>query len=363
MNDPWTRQRLKKIFISLFPDPHHSPRYQKVKKKDPFLYDMIMHRFNGYRAFLKAIKRPMPPTSAKERAFIKYSSNVSKRYYINCWSTLEEYTFAALVLLNEENNFIHNCPFPSKISKDYITQLTLLYLRSCSERNDSCPQVKQIEDITRNTLKSGRRLSIVGGQSIRINTENSSINGDSRIKKSLNSTNENITPRIREKFFRNNKKMKEDLKGKCVLNLSRLSAANVQYVGRQIQEFLSSIIDLDVKRENHGLKFINYHRKNYCPLFNFCARIATLLSTLLKSKSRGSFYHLDFFDFDRMLLIEVDGIFHTAIPGQKERDAERDRYIGSFGIRILRLNSNNFKDLSHLPHIINLFIHPEKYHV
>jgi len=192
MNDPWTRQRLKKIFISLFPDPHHSPRYQKVKKKDPFLYDMIMHRFNGYRAFLKAIKRPMPPTSAKERAFIKYSSNVSKRYYINCWSTLEEYTFAALVLLKEENNFIHNCPFPSP---------------------------------------------------------------------------------------------------------------------------------------------------------------------------KGSYYQLDFFDFDRMLLIEVDGIFHTAIPGQKERDAERDKYIGSFGIRILRLNSNDFKDLSHLPHIINLFIHPEKYHV
>lgn len=186
------RQLVQILFDKYYPKSDKTPRYQKVKKDHSYLYGKIIESFNGYRGFLRAAKRKMPATSAKERAFIKYSGNVSRRYYINCWSSLEEYTFAALVLLREENNFIHNCPFPSP---------------------------------------------------------------------------------------------------------------------------------------------------------------------------KGSFYHLDFFDFDRMLLIEVDGIFHTAIPGQKERDAERDKYIGSFGIRILRLNSNDFKDLSHLPHIINLFIHPEKYHV
>jgi hypothetical protein len=135
---------------------------------------MIMRKFNGYRAFLKAIKRPMPPTSRKERAFIKYSGNVSRRYFINCWSSLEESTFGVLVLLGHENDFIHNCPFPSP---------------------------------------------------------------------------------------------------------------------------------------------------------------------------KGSFYKLDFFDFINLLDIEVDGIFHTAIPGQAERDAERDAYIRSFGIDVLRLTSEDFHDL------------------
>jgi len=169
-----SRQEVRDRFCLLFPDRKHSPRYQRVKKQDPFLYGMIMRKFNGYRAFLKAIKRPMPPTSRKERAFIKYSGNVSRRYFINCWSSLEESTFGVLTLLDRENDFIHNFPFPSP---------------------------------------------------------------------------------------------------------------------------------------------------------------------------KGSFYKLDFFDYVNLLDIEVDGIFHTAIPGQAERDAERDVYIQSFGIDVLRLTSQDFHDL------------------
>lgn len=107
------RQAVYKRFASLFPDVKHSPRYQKVKKLDSFLYSEIMRIFNGYRAFLRAMKRPMPPTSKKEWAFIRYSSRVSRRYYENCWSSLEEITFCLLELTLPDNDFIHNFPWPS----------------------------------------------------------------------------------------------------------------------------------------------------------------------------------------------------------------------------------------------------------
>jgi hypothetical protein len=175
---------LEEKFNLLFPEKK-TPHYATVKKKDPLLYEKIMLRYNGYRSFLRAIKRPMPKTSRRERAFIKYSSEVSRRYYLNCWSSLEETTFAVLALLGEEASFIHNFPFPSP---------------------------------------------------------------------------------------------------------------------------------------------------------------------------KGSFYKLDFYDFERMLILEVDGVFHTALPNQKARDEEKDKYLRSFGNRVLRLTSANFKDLRYLRDKISKFL-------
>lgn len=132
-----------------------------------------MVKFNGYRAFLRSIKRTMPKTSRKERAFIRYSSQVSRRYYVNCWSSLEEFVFAILAYLGEHGNFIHNFPFPSP---------------------------------------------------------------------------------------------------------------------------------------------------------------------------KGSFYKLDFYDFERGLIIEVDGVFHTALPTQKIRDQERDKHLESYWNTILHVTSKDFKE-------------------
>jgi len=54
----------------------------------------------------------MPPTTAKEKAFIKYSSRASLNYFANEWSSLEETTWAILEKLGA-NEYIHNCLFPS----------------------------------------------------------------------------------------------------------------------------------------------------------------------------------------------------------------------------------------------------------
>lgn len=185
------RKWLIQNFNKYYPKTKRTPKHQTVKKEHSYLYDNIIKRFNGYRSFLRAAKRKMPPTSAKERAFIKYSSNVSRRYFENEWSSLEERAFWALGVLGEEDRFIHNCPFPSP---------------------------------------------------------------------------------------------------------------------------------------------------------------------------SGHMYKLDFFDIDRKIVIEVDGVYHTALPTQKEKDNEKDAYLEKFGIRVLRLDSNDFKDLRTIHAKISQFI-MEKYEI
>ena len=171
-------------FNSSFPPSKPTPHHSTVKKRRPDLYDFIMKKYNGYRAFLRIAKRKMPRTSRKERAFIKYSSNDSRHYYENCWSNLEELTFMVLVDLGEEDNFIHNCLFPSP---------------------------------------------------------------------------------------------------------------------------------------------------------------------------SGHFYQIDFFDPFRVLFIEVDGVYHTALPSQRAKDIERDVYLSRYG-RVLRLASKDFSDLKEMKNKINEFI-------
>jgi len=183
-----TKTNIKRLLIedfnSSFPISKPTPHHSTVKKIRPDLYEFIMKKYNGYRAFLRTANRKMPRTSRKERAFIKYSSNVSRHYFENCWSNPEELTFAVLVLLGEEDNFIHNCLFPSP---------------------------------------------------------------------------------------------------------------------------------------------------------------------------SGHFYRIDFFDPFRILFIEVDGVYHTALPSQRLKDIERDIYLSKYG-RVLRLNSADFNDLKRMRNRINEFI-------
>lgn len=93
--------------------PYETPHYKSVKRVDNKLFEAIMEQFGGYRAFLRRIGRPMPKTNAREEAFIRYSSMVSRWYHVNKWSSLEEYAWAVLEYLDLNNTFIHNFPFPS----------------------------------------------------------------------------------------------------------------------------------------------------------------------------------------------------------------------------------------------------------
>jgi len=68
---------------------------------------------------------------------------------------------------------------------------------------------------------------------------------------------------------------------------------------------------------------------------------------LLGIKFRRQFgveaYRLDFFSPELQLGIELDGETHTVRDGP-DRDAQRDRYIESLGIRILRIWNNEVYD-------------------
>lgn len=56
---------------------------------------------------------------------------------------------------------------------------------------------------------------------------------------------------------------------------------------------------------------------------------------------KGRYYKLDFYNIEHNLCIEVDGMFHSAIPQQKSHDEFRDRYLKSCGVTILRLSGND----------------------
>jgi very-short-patch-repair endonuclease len=116
------RSRIKNVFMDFYPGPK-SPHYTMVKRDHPILFEDIMRLFNGYRSFLAIIHYPMPRTTKAEKTFIKYSSMVSRSYFINCWSTLEELTWSFLEYLNVAERFIHNFPFPSQSGPKYYYKL------------------------------------------------------------------------------------------------------------------------------------------------------------------------------------------------------------------------------------------------
>lgn len=53
-----------------------------------------------------------------------------------------------------------------------------------------------------------------------------------------------------------------------------------------------------------------------------------------------SFYIVDFFCHELMLVIEIDGISHE---GKKEHDAKRQKHLEEFGIRFLRFSDDEVK--------------------
>ena len=55
-------------------------------------------------------------------------------------------------------------------------------------------------------------------------------------------------------------------------------------------------------------------------------------------------YIVDFFCYDLMLAIEIDGDFHFDEKGRIERDKQRQQRLESFGIRFLRFTSVEVND-------------------
>ncbi len=68
---------------------------------------------------------------------------------------------------------------------------------------------------------------------------------------------------------------------------------------------------------------------------------------LLKCKFRRQYsvdkYVIDFYASEIKLAVEIDGDVHEQ-PEQKERDAERQTYLESFGIRFIRIKNDEFLD-------------------
>jgi len=137
-------------FSRRYPRNKPTPHFSKVKKEYPKLFVCIMDRFGGYRSFLRRIKRPMPKTSAKERAFIRYSSNVSLNYYKNNWSSLEELAWCFLINLGLEDFFIHNCPFPSPSGSfyklDFFSILFKLHISVDGVFHSAIPKQKERDE-------------------------------------------------------------------------------------------------------------------------------------------------------------------------------------------------------------------------
>jgi len=60
-------------------------------------------------------------------------------------------------------------------------------------------------------------------------------------------------------------------------------------------------------------------------------------------------YYLDFYSAEAKMAIELDGGQHYTIPGQS-RDAQRDAYIQSLGIRVIRYSDRDV--LLHLEKVL-----------
>jgi len=113
------RAKINEVFSEYYPYTSKTPHYRTVKSKHPYLFNLIMKQFGGYRAFCRATNRKYPKTSAREAAFIKLSSAASRRWHYNNWSSLEEITWAILESFNVADEYIHNCPFPSPKGRWY----------------------------------------------------------------------------------------------------------------------------------------------------------------------------------------------------------------------------------------------------
>ena len=67
-----------------------------------------------------------------------------------------------------------------------------------------------------------------------------------------------------------------------------------------------------------------------------------LPETVYRQKPIGE-YIVDFYVASRKLVIEVDGIQHSSSE-HRERDAERDAYLASLGITVLRYSNRSVND-------------------
>ena len=57
-------------------------------------------------------------------------------------------------------------------------------------------------------------------------------------------------------------------------------------------------------------------------------------------------YIVDFYIAEKKIVIEVDGIQHTA-PEHRAADAQRDRFLLSWGITVLRYSNDNIRNNFH----------------
>src|SRR5262245_34756936 len=74
-----------------------------------------------------------------------------------------------------------------------------------------------------------------------------------------------------------------------------------------------------------------------------------------KFERSSSFYVTDFYCHCKKTIIELDGKIHE-FEDQKEYDKARDKLIGEFGIRILRLKNEEVRKLNYVLQKIQAFL-------
>jgi len=116
------RAEILERFINITRDCKETPNYKVIKERDPALLEAIFKKYGGYRAFCRANRIPEPKPTKQQRAFIKYSSRCSRRYYKNNrWSTLDLKTKEILESLGfiYNQDFFHNYKVPSARGRTY----------------------------------------------------------------------------------------------------------------------------------------------------------------------------------------------------------------------------------------------------
>ena len=116
------RAEILERFINLIKDYEETPNYKEVRKRDPALLEAIFRKYGGYRTFCRVNHIPEPKPTKQQRAFIRYSSRCSRRYYRNNrWSTLDLKTKEILESLGFIYNldFYHNYRMPSARGRTY----------------------------------------------------------------------------------------------------------------------------------------------------------------------------------------------------------------------------------------------------
>lgn len=106
---------IKERFFELYPEPP-TPHYRRVKAEHPKFFEELMKVYGGYRSFCRRAHLEPPTPTAREQAFIDYSSRAAKRYYGNGeWSSLE---IQLKPLMDEVadllgTEYVHNYRYPS----------------------------------------------------------------------------------------------------------------------------------------------------------------------------------------------------------------------------------------------------------